>query len=118
VNFSQKDQIHPEKKDIPVVDTPLASFMIHIKVLQVIVKVDAARAQVPAQQGGVGGKDGRHVDMPLAAQGDREAGLPFVEVGNDGRVGLARAKLARISCILMDARCMKVWREKKMQEGR
>lgn len=76
-----------------MVDTPLASFMIHVKVLQIVVEINAARAQVPTEQGGVGGKDGRHVNVPLATQGDGETGLPFVEMGNDGRVGFARAEL-------------------------
>lgn len=80
--------------NVPMVNTPLASFMVHIKVLQIVVKVDAARTKVPTEQGSMGGKDGRHVDMPLAAQGDGETGLPFVEMGNDGRVCFARAELS------------------------
>ena len=36
------------------------------------------------------GEDGGDVDMSLAAEGDGEAGLPFVEVGDNGAVELAR----------------------------
>ena len=38
----------------------------------------------------MGGEDGRDVDMTLAAEGDGEAGLPLVEVGDDGLIELAR----------------------------
>ena len=38
----------------------------------------------------MGGEDGRDVDMTLAAEGNGEAGLPLVEVGDNGAVELAR----------------------------
>lgn len=40
-------------------------------------------------------EDGGDIDMPFAAEGDRETGLPFVEVGNDCRCELTRNILDR-----------------------
>ena len=40
-------------------------------------------------------KDSRDIDMPLAAEGDRNTSLPFVEVCDDGRMKLARNVLSR-----------------------
>ena len=68
----------------------LARFMVDVEVLEVVVKVDGAGAEVEAEEGGVGGKDSGDVDVSLAAEGDSEAGLPFVEVGDNGAVELAR----------------------------
>lgn len=70
--------------DEPVVDTTLASLVIDVKVLKVVVKVDAARAEVSSEQSGMGGKDGGDVDVSLSAQRDSKSGLPLVEVSNDG----------------------------------
>jgi hypothetical protein len=76
-----------------VVNPSLASLVVHVKVLQVVVEIDASRAEVSAEQGRVGGEDGGHVDMALSAQRNGQTGLPFVEVGNDGLVGLASCEL-------------------------
>ena len=75
---------------VAVIDSALARFMVDVEVLEVVVKVDGAGAEVAAEEGGVGGEDGGDVDVSLAAEGDGEAGLPFVEVGDNGAVELAR----------------------------
>ena len=76
-----------------MVNTTLASFVVHIKVLQVVVKVDASRTKVSSEQGGVGGEDGGDVDVSFPAQGNGETSLPLVEVGDNGGVGLPGRKL-------------------------
>ena len=75
---------------VAVVCATLACFMVDVEVLEVVVKVDGAGAEVAAEEGGVGGEDGGDVDVSLAAEGDGDAGLPFVEVGNNGAVELAQ----------------------------
>ena len=75
---------------VAVVDAALAGLVVDVEVLQVVVEVDGAGAEVAAEEGGVGGKDSGDVDVSLAAEGDSEAGLPFVEVGNNGTVELAQ----------------------------
>ena len=75
---------------VAVVDAALAGLMVDVEVLEVVVKVDGAGAEVAAEEGGMGGKDSGDVDVSLAAEGDGEAGLPFVEVGDNGAVELAR----------------------------
>ena len=75
---------------VAVVDAALASFVVDIKILEIVVKIDAARAEVAAKECGVCGEDGGDIDVAFAAKGDREACLPFVEVGDDGGGQLAR----------------------------
>ena len=75
---------------ISVIDAALSCLVIDVEVLEVVVKVDGACAEVAAEEGGVGGEDGGDVDVSLAAEGDGEAGMPFVEVGDNGAVELAR----------------------------
>lgn len=79
----------------PMVDTPLASLVINIKVLQVVVEIDRSGTQVSSEQRRVGGEDGGHVDMTFPAQGDGETGLPLVEMGDDGRGPVVRSELAQ-----------------------
>ena len=75
---------------VAVVDAALASFVVDIKILEIVVKIDAARAEVAAKECGMGSEDGGDIDVAFAAKGDREACLPFVEVGDDGGGQLAR----------------------------
>lgn len=84
---------HTPRAHPPVVDSALSSLVVDVKVLQIVVKVDAARAQVSAEEGRVRGKDGRHVDVALPAQRDCEARLPLVEVSDDGRRGVEGREL-------------------------
>jgi hypothetical protein len=68
---------------VAVVDAALAGLVVDVEVLQVVVEVDAARAQVPAEERRVRGEDRRHVDLPLPAERNRDPGLPLVEVRDD-----------------------------------
>ena len=69
---------------VAVVDAALASFVVDVEILEVVVEIDAACAEVASQEGCVGGEDGAHVDVAFAAEGDCESGLPFVEMRDDG----------------------------------
>lgn len=74
---------------VSVVYATLACLVIDIKVLEVIVKVDAASAEVAAEESGVRGEDGGDIDVTLATEGDSETSLPFVKMGDDGGIELA-----------------------------
>ena len=78
---------------VPVVDAALARLVVDIEVLEVVVKVDTARTEVSTEKGSVGGEDGSHINVSLPAEGDGETGLPLVEVGDDGLVGLSGGEL-------------------------
>ena len=74
---------------VSVVDAALAGFVINVEVLEVVVEVDRAGAEVASEEGCVGGEDGRDVDMALAKEGNGKTGLPLVEVCDDDVVELA-----------------------------
>jgi hypothetical protein len=78
---------------IPVVDTTLSGLVIDIEVLKVVVKVDGASTQVPAEEGRMCREDGGDVDVPLPTEGNGHPGLPFVEMRDDGSAELPRKVL-------------------------
>ena len=80
-------------KTSPVVDSPLASFVVDIKILKIVVKVDTTSTQVPTEEGSVRGEDGGDINVPLSAESNGKTGLPFVKVGDDGGVGLPAGEL-------------------------
>lgn len=73
---------------IAVVNAPLASFMVDIKVLEVVVKIDTAGTEVTPEESSMGREHGRDIHMSLPAERDGHAGLPLVKVGDDGSVEL------------------------------
>jgi hypothetical protein len=75
---------------VPVVDSAFSGFVVDIEVLKVVVEIDGASAEVSTEQGSVRCEYGCYVDVAFATEGDGEACLPFVEVGNDGCMELAR----------------------------
>lgn len=75
---------------IAVVDTTLAGFVVDVEILEVVVEVDGASAEIATEKGSMGGEDGGHVDVALPAEGNCDASLPFVEVSNDSAVVLTR----------------------------
>lgn len=86
-----------------MINPPLSSFVIHIKVLQVIVKVDTARTEVSSEQRSMSGEDSRDVNVSFSTERDSKTGLPFVEVGNDSCGSLARGELGRCQlCVFRD----------------
>jgi len=68
---------------VPVVDTALAGLSINVEVLQVVVEVDRAGAQIPTQQCCMSCEDGGHINGTLPDQRQRNTGKPLVEVRND-----------------------------------
>jgi hypothetical protein len=73
---------------VSVVDTTLPSFVIDIKVLKVVVKVDRASTQVSAEEGRVCREYGGNVDVSLPAERNGHPSLPFVKMRNNGGVEL------------------------------
>ncbi len=71
---------------ITMVDAALSSFVIAIKVLKVVVEIDTACAEVTTEEGSMSSEDGCDIDMTFPAEGDSEACLPFVEMGDNGLV--------------------------------
>lgn len=70
---------------IAMVDLPLARLIVHRKLVQIVVEVRVARAQVPAQQRGVRREHGRHLDAARPQRNQPDAGLPLVELGDNAR---------------------------------
>ena len=52
--------------------------------VNIIIKVDVAGAQMSPEDGGVGGEDGGNVGVTESGDEQSDAGIPFVEVGDDG----------------------------------
>jgi hypothetical protein len=75
---------------IAVVYATLASFMVDIKVLEVVVKIDAAGTEIATEEGSMGREHGRDVDVSFSAERDGDAGLPLVKMSDDGGVELLR----------------------------
>ena len=65
---------------VSVVYPAFSCFVIDVKVLEVVVEIDGAGAEVPAEEGCMGGEDGGDVDVAFAAKWDGQSGLPFVEM--------------------------------------
>ena len=75
---------------VSVVNPAFSCFVVDVEVLEVVVEVDGAGAEVSAKEGGVRCEDSGHINMAFAAEGDGEARLPLVKMGDDGCVELAR----------------------------
>jgi hypothetical protein len=54
---------------ISMVNATLSSFVIDIKVLEIVVEIDGAGAEVPAEEGCVCGENSGNIDMSLATKG-------------------------------------------------
>lgn len=90
---------------VSVVDSAFPRFVVHVKVLEIVVEVDGACAEITTKESGVCGKDGGDVDMSFPAEGDCETSLPFVEVGDNRCGGLSGNVLdARSVRALVDRR--------------
>lgn len=68
-----------------MIDPSLSSFVVDIEILKVVVEVDGASTQVATKERGVGGEDSSDIDMTFAAEWDREAGLPLMEMSDNCR---------------------------------
>lgn len=69
---------------VPVVDTTFSSFMVYIKVLEIVVEIDRAGTEVSTEEGSVGGENGGDIDVTFTAEWDCETSLPFVEMCDNG----------------------------------
>lgn len=58
--------------------------MIDVKVLEVVVEIDRARAKITTEEGSMSGEDSGDIDMSLSAYWNGHASLPLVEVSDDG----------------------------------
>ena len=74
---------------VSMVDATFTGFVVDVEVLEVVIKVNGAGAEVSPEKGCVGCEDCCYVDMTFAAEWDSKACLPFVEMGNDCCVQLA-----------------------------
>ena len=75
---------------VTMVNAALPSFVIDVKILEVVVKVDRACAEISAEKRGVCRENRCNIDVALATKGDCETGLPLVEVCDDCGGELAR----------------------------
>ncbi len=69
---------------VAVVDTALSCLGVDVEVLEIVVEIDRAGAEVATEERGVGGEDGGNIDAALLAERDRDTCQPFVELDNDG----------------------------------
>lgn len=74
---------------VSVIDATLASFMVHIKVLEIVVEVDGTSAEISAEEGCMRCEHSCHIDVALAAKRYGETCLPLMEMGNDSCMCLA-----------------------------
>lgn len=68
---------------VAMVNASLSGLGVAVKVLQVVVEVDRAGAEITTEEGCVGGEDGGHVNSALLAQRKSNTGEPLVELSND-----------------------------------
>lgn len=81
---------------VSVIDTTFPSFVIDVEVLKIIVEIYGTGTEVSAKKSGMGSEDGSDVDMTFTTEGDSEASLPLVKVGDDGCGGLASDVLRKV----------------------
>ena len=65
---------------VAMVNTAFSCLVIYVKVLEVVVEVDASGAEVSAEEGCVSSKDCCDVDVTFATERNGKASLPFVKV--------------------------------------
>jgi hypothetical protein len=82
---------------VVVVNTVFSSLVVDVKVLEVVVEIDASGAEVSAEESCVSSKDGCDVDVTFATERNGKASLPFVKVCYDSELKLARDVLKGVS---------------------
>lgn len=68
---------------VSVIDSSLSGFMVDIKILQIVVKINGTGTEIAAEERCVGCEHSGDVDMSLTAKGDGDTCLPFMEVCNN-----------------------------------
>ena len=73
---------------ISVVYSALSCLMIDIKILEVVVEINAASTEVAAEEGCMRCKDSGDIDVTLATEGYSETRLPFMKMCNYSSIKL------------------------------
>ena len=81
---------------VAVVDAAVAGLLVQVEVAQVVVEVAVAGAQVAAEQRGVRGEYGGHVQVTRATQHEANAGHPLVEV-SEHELGLVAQLVQKLA---------------------
>ncbi|KAF8992464.1 hypothetical protein BDZ89DRAFT_1054160 [Hymenopellis radicata] len=76
---------------VSVIDPAFSRFVVHVKILEIVVKVDGTCGEAASQERCSCGKDGSDIDMVFAVERDGKscqpfvkAGQPFVKAGDNG----------------------------------
>ena len=75
---------------VAVVYASFASFVVDIKVLKIVVKIDIPGTEITTEEGRMGREHGRDLDVSLSTKRDSDARLPLMKVSDDGGVELPR----------------------------
>jgi len=73
---------------VSVINASLSSFMVDVKILQIIIEINGTGTQIPAEKRCMCREYGSHVDMSLTTEGDGDTCLPFMKVGDNSRCQL------------------------------
>ena len=75
---------------VSVIDPSLSSFMVDVKILQIVIKINGTGTEIAAEKRCMCREYGSDVDMSLTAKRDGDTCLPFMKVCNDSCCQLAR----------------------------
>lgn len=75
---------------VPVIDSSFSRLGIHVEMLQIVVEIHRASAEIPAQQSSVGSEDSGDIQAPFLDQRNCHTSLPFMEMSNNSRIGWFR----------------------------
>lgn len=78
---------------VSMIDPTFTSLRIHIKMMEVVIEVNRARAEIPSEEGRMGGEDSRQIHVSLFGQREGNPGEPFMEMGDNGTASLVSDKL-------------------------
>ena len=68
---------------VPMVYSALSGFVVGIKVLDIVIKVNTASGEVTTKERSVCREHSRDIDATTPADGDGDARLPFMEMRDD-----------------------------------
>ena len=68
---------------VSVIDSSLSSFMVDIKILQIVIEINGTGTEIAAEKGCMCREYSGDVDMSLTAKGYGDTCLPFMEVCNN-----------------------------------
>ena len=94
-----------------MIDASLTGFVVDVKVLEIVVKVDRSGTKVTPKKSRMSCEDGSDVDMSFTTKRNRQSGLPFVEMGNDSLSTLMRGKLLTVMSKISQTRSSKTQKD-------